>query len=115
MAENSILRGMCPHCGGIVRIAKTTHLTYTHNWPKFTRQVCPGSHQNPRNAESDGRPLWNGKPNRHYYRNVCQHPEDRRRQGILADPDGYTYCLDCDSVIETDGSVTPVRPKVRMS
>lgn len=53
--------GMCPHCGEVVGIKDG--LTVYHDWPKPTRQVCPGSKQNPRNPESDGRPLWNGEPN----------------------------------------------------
>lgn len=52
--------GMCPHCGRIVRVT-TGGLTYRH----FD---CPGSRQNPRCAESDARPLWNGKPNPHLAR-----------------------------------------------
>lgn len=56
--------GMCPHCGTIVRVGGG--LTVTHDWPPFTRQVCPGSGENPRCAASDGRPLWNGKPNPHF-------------------------------------------------
>lgn len=59
--------GMCPHCGEILKM--TGELTPTHDWPKLMRQVCPGSQQNPRNAESDGRPLWNGESNPHFYRN----------------------------------------------
>lgn len=57
------LTGMCPHCGTIVKLEQT--LTAYHDWPLFTRQVCPGSRQNARCAESDARPLWNGKPNPH--------------------------------------------------
>lgn len=54
--------GMCPHCGEEVGLAEGG-LTEYHDWPKPTRQVCPGSGQNPRCAESDARPLWNGRPN----------------------------------------------------
>lgn len=61
------MSSMCPYCGTIVRLRH--NLTATHNWPPPTRQVCPGSGQNPRNPETDGRPLWNGEPNPHYYRN----------------------------------------------
>lgn len=61
---NDDLTGMCPHCGAIVGLSEGG-LTTTHDWPKPTRQVCPGSQQNPRCAESDHRPLWNGKPNPH--------------------------------------------------
>lgn len=64
--------GMCPHCGEIVRLSEGDWLTATHDWPKPTRQVCPGSQQNPRNPESDGRPLWNGEANPHYYRNKAR-------------------------------------------
>lgn len=60
-------RGMCPHCGQTFRSLST--LIPTHDWPPLTRQVCPGSQQIPRCAESDGRPLWNGKPNPHFHRN----------------------------------------------
>lgn len=56
-------KAMCPHCGELV--ATSGGLTATHNYPKPTRQVCPGSRQNPRNPESDRRGLWNGEPNPH--------------------------------------------------
>lgn len=59
--------GMCPHCGE--EVSTKDGLTAYHDWPKPTRQVCPGSRQNPRCAESDGRPLWNGQPNMRFYRN----------------------------------------------
>lgn len=50
--------GMCPHCG---REVDTPHgLTARH---VYQSEVCPGSLQNPRCAESDARPLWNGEPN----------------------------------------------------
>jgi hypothetical protein len=54
---------MCPHCGKLV---KTAPLVPTHDWPATIRQVCPGSGQIPRCAESDARPLWNGEPNPHF-------------------------------------------------
>jgi hypothetical protein len=54
---------MCPHCGKIVTVKDG--LTPYHNWPVPTRAVCPGSKQNPRCAESDKRPLWNGDLNPH--------------------------------------------------
>ena len=54
---------MCPHCGAPVIVKNS--LTVTHSWPIPTRQVCPGSGQNPRCAESDARPLWNGERNPH--------------------------------------------------
>lgn len=56
--------GMCPHCGDEVTLSGS--LTTMHDWPHFTRQMCPGSGQIPRNAESDARPLWNGEPNRRF-------------------------------------------------
>lgn len=55
--------GMCPHCGEEVSLGVIDGLTAFHDYPKFTRQVCPGSKQNHRNAKSDARPLWNGEPN----------------------------------------------------
>lgn len=61
------MTGMCPHCGEIVALKEG--LTKYHDWPRPTRQVCPGSRQIPRNPESDGRPLWNGKSNPHFYKN----------------------------------------------
>lgn len=57
---------MCPHCGE--RLKPVGGLIPYHDNKPF-RQVCPGSKQKPRCAESDGRPLWNGEPNPHYYRN----------------------------------------------
>lgn len=54
---------MCPHCGVLVI---TAELVPGHD---YDRQRCPGSGQIPRCAESDGRRLWSGKPNAHYYRN----------------------------------------------
>lgn len=57
------MTGMCPHCGAIVEVRHS--LTVTHDYPPPTRQVCPGSGQNPRCAESDARRLWNGQPNPH--------------------------------------------------
>lgn len=63
------MNSMCPHCGGLF---EADGLIPYHDWPKPTRQVCPGSLQNPRYPESDGRLLWNGKPNEHFYRNQPQ-------------------------------------------
>lgn len=59
---------MCPHCGTLVDVEPDSRLVPYHSWPLPTRQVCPGSKQIPRCAESDGRPLWNGQSNPHYYR-----------------------------------------------
>jgi hypothetical protein len=52
----------CPHCGKHFSQEECKPLTPTHNWPKITRQVCPGSQQQPRNAETDHRPLWKDLP-----------------------------------------------------
>lgn len=59
--------GMCPHCGEIITVMNG--LTTYHDYPKPCRAVCPGSKQYPRNPETDGRILWNGQSNPHYYRN----------------------------------------------
>lgn len=56
---------MCPHCGRIVAIIRGLTARHdNHNNSGF----CKGSRQIARCAESDGRPLWNGKPNPHFYR-----------------------------------------------
>ena len=44
---------MCPHCGWI--FAGTTRLVPKHDIDSIP---CPGSEQNPRNPDSDKRPLW---------------------------------------------------------
>lgn len=49
-------RAMCPHCGET--FDGWPELIPTHDWPKLTRQVCPGSKQIPRNSGSDRRALW---------------------------------------------------------
>jgi hypothetical protein len=49
---------MCPHCGEIFARLKSDSLIPTHDFPKPCRSVCPGSGQNPRNADTDRRPLW---------------------------------------------------------
>ena len=64
------MTAMCPHCG--TTFAGWMDLTPRHSTvvdafsgqPSLT--VCPGSQQNPRNAESDARTLWNGTPNRRF-------------------------------------------------
>lgn len=56
---------MCPHCGEDVPIKRgltIEHSVFVGN-PLDPWAWCPGSRQNPRCAESDARPLWNGKPN----------------------------------------------------
>lgn len=51
---------MCPHCGVLFECRRLKHgrLIPTHDYPKPCRAVCPGTHQNPRNPETDKRPLW---------------------------------------------------------
>ena len=44
----------CPHCGRIYPNLRTA-LIPRH---QLGSEVCPGSGQYPRNAESDKRPLW---------------------------------------------------------
>jgi hypothetical protein len=63
-------QGMCPHCGAI--FPQTTDLVPSHDVAPLLRQICPGAHQHWRNPLSDGRPLWNGKANPHFYRNQEQ-------------------------------------------
>jgi len=60
---------MCPHCGEVFEGWPNGGLIPFHDYPKPGRAVCPGSQQNPRNPESDGRPLWNGESNMNFYRN----------------------------------------------
>ena len=48
----------CPHRGREYSDRACRPLIPTHDYPKLARQVCPGSGQQPRNAESDMRPLW---------------------------------------------------------
>lgn len=59
---------MCPQCGRVVRVTRAG-LTYRHGGG------CVGSGQVPRCAESDGRPLWSGQPNPHFYRRAADHTE----------------------------------------
>lgn len=54
---------MCPYCGDLFRAR--TGLIPEHG----VGANCLGSLQIPRNPESDGRPLWNGKSNPHFYKN----------------------------------------------
>lgn len=56
---------MCPHCGARVSVG-VDGLTAYHTSPPRSCFICPGSKQNPRCAESDARPLWNGEPNPHF-------------------------------------------------
>ena len=69
------MRGMCPYCGKDVKVRNG--LTVDHYLALVVvGQMCPGSYQHYRNAESDGRPLWNGKSNPRFYRNALTE-EDR--------------------------------------
>lgn len=55
---------MCPHCGELFPdafILVPSHAAKDQPEPA----TCPGSRQNPRNPETDNRPLWNGEPNPH--------------------------------------------------
>lgn len=79
------MTGMCPHCGKIIRLKHS--LITVHNYPKFTRQVCPGSKQNSRSPDSDLRPLWNGKGNPHTPCKECGNTEEA---GLL-----IGKCIDC--------------------
>ena len=67
-------KAMCPHCGGL--FPDTGSLIPTHDWPRPTLQVCEGSGQIARNPRSDGRPLWNGESNPHFYRNQPEASRD---------------------------------------
>lgn len=63
---------MCPHCGWRFD-ALLAHqnkfgagLVPEHAYPRYGPvggRLCPGSNQNPRNPESDRRPLWKDLPN----------------------------------------------------
>ena len=46
------IEAMCPHCGEIVKVRNG--LTVTHDWPKPSRQVCPGSGQSSRRSAMSG-------------------------------------------------------------
>lgn len=56
---------MCPHCGRLFTQLVKGRLIPTHDHPPPCRAVCPGSGQNPRNSETDRRPLWSGQSNPH--------------------------------------------------
>lgn len=53
------MSAMCPQCA---RLFPPCGLIPDHDG-------CEGSMQNPRCPESDGRPLWSGESNPHFYRN----------------------------------------------
>lgn len=48
----------CPHCGKEFKQSACKPLVPYHDYPPGCRAVCPGSKQDPRNAETDMRPLW---------------------------------------------------------
>jgi hypothetical protein len=56
------MTGMCPHCGEVVDVFANL-ISIHYQKPGSLRDLCPGSRQIPRCAESDARPLWNGEPN----------------------------------------------------
>lgn len=63
---------MCPHCGRVwadndPAYPQSHGLTPSHSL--LEAEWCPGSGQNPRNSLTDGRALWSGASNPHYYRN----------------------------------------------
>lgn len=58
----------CPHCGWLYDPTKTAKGTFiiagkvpihSELGPSSLTSYCPGVGQEPRNAESDNRPLWN--------------------------------------------------------
>lgn len=53
----------CPHCGELY--SERNQLIPTHQYPKRSGRLCPGSGQTPRNAESDRRPLWKDEAQLH--------------------------------------------------
>jgi hypothetical protein len=64
LCDMSSPHGMCPHCGREVGV--TDGLTRWHMENPPLIRGCPGSNQNARNADSDARPLWNGKRNERF-------------------------------------------------
>lgn len=54
---------MCPHCGWRYPVGRGRGLVPGHAVRGYrTGMYCPGSAQNPRNPESDRRPLWKDLP-----------------------------------------------------
>lgn len=49
----------CPHCGKLFHPHRCRPLTPKHSTAGV---ACPGSEQQPRNAETDRRPLWKDDP-----------------------------------------------------
>ena len=51
---------MCPHCGWQYAVLYdiNTRLVPDHKLDPLLLGDCPGSGQNPRNPDSDRRPLW---------------------------------------------------------
>lgn len=56
---------MCPSCGHLFTNTSLTRLIPIHV-AEGDSGICAGSEQIPRCAESDRRPLWNGRPNPHF-------------------------------------------------
>lgn len=79
MPEIEKFTRMCPHCGWRFDIARG-RLVPPHGCEGHAVQ-CPGTGQNPRNPESDKRPLW--KDEKHSCR--C------KAEG----PDGPIWCTVC--------------------
>jgi hypothetical protein len=63
----SVTMLMCPQCGRLFERDELVRRELIPEHPEAMGVICgcPGSRQAPRNAESDRRPLWNGKPNPH--------------------------------------------------
>lgn len=55
---------VCPHCGWEFERTRRhlNRLVPDHYWPAPFDALCPGSQQNPRNPDSDKRPLWKDEP-----------------------------------------------------
>ncbi len=79
---------MCPHCGWRYD-PRRDHLVPQHGCEGHAIR-CPGVGQNPRNSESDRRPLWNGKPNLHFNKANCCALCDRQNL-----PPNRSVCFSC--------------------
>jgi hypothetical protein len=90
------MRIMCPHCGRIWPVESSKEplgylrpvLVPTHDYPRFCRQVCPGSDQLPRDPDRDPPP---GTPVR-----PCDHE-------LVQTGNGLTLCRRCGRVGEIVG------------
>lgn len=62
---NQAAQTMCPHCGRLFTYAECGRADiagkipdHAFPWTPVGGRLCPGSGQQPRNPESDRRPLW---------------------------------------------------------